>query len=80
LRLTGSQINILEKAFRSTRLSHAIKRELNLSRKNTVVAKNLMKELARIYQQHNMRETVERPALRSEDRPVPQIICSEGLV
>src|SRR5262249_17951073 len=75
-----AQINILEKAFRSTRLSHAIKRELNLLRKNTVVAQNLMKELVRIYQQHNMRETVERPALRSDDRPVPQIICSEALV
>jgi flagellar motility protein MotE (MotC chaperone) len=75
-----AQINILEKAFRSTRLSHAIKRELNLLRKNTVIGPNLMKELVRIYQQHNMREAVERPVLRSEDRPVPQIICSEALV
>ena len=74
-----AQINILEKAFRSTRLSQAIKRELNILRKHTVIGQNLMRELVRIYQQHNMREAIERPALRSDDRPVPQIICSEAL-
>jgi hypothetical protein len=75
-----AQINILEKAFRSTRLSDAIKREINLCRKNSISGANLVKELGRIYLQHNMRDNIERQRLESEDRPVAQIICSEALV
>jgi hypothetical protein len=75
-----AQINILEKAFRSTRLSHAVKREINLCRRNAMTGANLVKELGRIYLQHNLREAVERQQLESEDRPVAQIICSEALV
>jgi hypothetical protein len=75
-----AQINILEKAFRSTRLSHAVKREINLCRRNAMTGANLVKELGRIYSQHNLREAVEHQRLESEDRPVPQIICSEALV
>jgi superfamily II DNA or RNA helicase len=74
-----AQINILEKAFRSTRLSHAVKREINLCRRNAMTGANLVKELGRIYLQHNLREAIERQRLESEDRPVPQIICSEAL-
>jgi len=75
-----AQINILEKAFRSTRLSHAVKREVNLCRRNAVTGANLVKELGRIYLQHNLREAIERQRLESEDRPVSQILCSEALV
>lgn len=75
-----AQINILEKAFRSTRLSQAVKREINLCRRNAMTGANLVKELGRIYLQHNLREGIETQRLESEDRPVPQIICSEGLV
>jgi hypothetical protein len=41
---------------------------------------NLVKELGRIYLQHNLREAIERQRLESEDRPVQQIICSEALM
>ncbi len=41
---------------------------------------NLVKELGRIYLQHNLREGIERQRVEPEDRPVPQIICSEALV
>jgi superfamily II DNA or RNA helicase len=75
-----AQINILEKAFRSTRLSHAVKREINLCRRNAMTGANLVKELGRIYLQHNLREAIERQRLESEDRPVPQVICSEALI
>jgi hypothetical protein len=75
-----AQINILEKAFRSTRLSNAIKREINLCRRNAITGGHLAKELGRIYLQHNMREAVDRQRLESKDRPVPQIICSEALL
>src|SRR6266496_431356 len=74
-----AQINILEKAFRSARLSHAVKREINLCRRNAITGANLVRELGRIYLQHNLREAIERQRLESEDRPVPQIICSEAL-
>jgi hypothetical protein len=75
-----AQINILEKAFRSTRLSNAIKREINLCRRNAIAGGNLVRELGRIYLQHNMREAIDRQRLEGDDRPVPQIICSEALV
>jgi hypothetical protein len=74
-----AQINILEKAFRSTRLSDAIKREINLLRKNSVTGSNLVKDLSKIYLQHNMKDSVERQRLEPGERMVPQIICSEAL-
>jgi superfamily II DNA or RNA helicase len=75
-----AQINVLEKAFRSTRLSDAIKREINLLRKNSITGNNLVKELGKIYLQHNMRDTIDRQRLESHERLVPQILCSEALV
>jgi len=75
-----AQINILEKAFRSTRLSNAIKREINLCRRNAITGADLIRELGRIYLQHNMKEAIERRRLEADDRPVPQIICSEALL
>ena len=75
-----AQINILEKAFRATRLSHAVKREINLCRRNAMTGADLVRELGRIYLQHNLREAIERQRLESDERPVPQIICSEALV
>ena len=75
-----AQINILEKAFRSTRLSNAVKREINLCRRNAITGANLVRELGRIYLQHNMKEAIEHQRLETEDRPVAQIICSEALL
>ena len=44
-----------------------------------MVGDNLMKALVRIYQQHNIRDWVDRQQIEQE-KPVPRIICSEALV
>ena len=74
-----AQINVLEKAFRAANLTSAVKKELNLIRRNNMVGDNLMKALVRIYQQHNIRDWVDRQRIEQE-KPVPRIICSEALV
>lgn len=74
-----AQINVLERAFRAANLTSAVKKELNLIRRNNMVADNLMKALVRIYQQHNMREWIDRQRIEQE-KPVPRVICSEALV
>ena len=76
---TRSQINILEKAFRGP-VTNAINRELNLLRKNGVTGEALLKSLARIYHQHNLKELSDRIRLQLEEQPIPKIVCSEGLV
>lgn len=54
-----AQVNILEKAFRGT-ITMAVNCELNLLRRNGVAGQELFKTLIRIYQQHNMREWLDR--------------------
>jgi hypothetical protein len=73
------QITILEKAFRSP-LTKALQRELNLLRKNSVTGETLQKSLAKLYQQHNLRDWLDRKNGQPEDDGYPRIICSEGLV
>ena len=72
-------INVLERAFRAQNLTSAVKKELNLVRRNNMVGEHLLKELVRIYQQHNIRDWVDRQRIEQE-KPVPRIICSEALV
>ena len=72
-------INVLEKALRGP-LTRAVNRELNLLRRNAVTGQPLLKSLARIYDQHNLRDWVDRRAIYSAEKPVPKIICSEALV
>jgi hypothetical protein len=74
-----AQINVLEKAFRAANLTSAVKKELNLIRRNNIVGENLMKALVRIYQQHNIRDWVDQQRIEQE-KAVPRIICSEALV
>ncbi len=71
--------NVLERAFRAQSLTSAVKKELNLIRRNNMVGEHLLKELVRIYQQHNIRDWVDRQRIE-QDKPVPRIICSEALV
>ena len=40
----------------------------------------LLKALARIYEQHSLRDWVDRRSLHVTGRPVPRIVCSEALV
>lgn len=73
------QINLLERAFRISGLSHAVKKELNTVRRNALVGEALLKHLSRIYTQHNIRDWIDRQR-DSSGTSVPKIVCSEALV
>ena len=72
-------INVLEKSFRGP-ITRAVNREVILLRRNGVNGEPLLKALARIYDQHNLRDWVERRSLHPTGRPVSKIVCSQALV
>jgi superfamily II DNA or RNA helicase/nicotinamide mononucleotide adenylyltransferase len=72
------QINILERTFRGP-VTTAISRQLNVLRRSGVRGDDLLKTLVSVYQQHGMRNWQDGPAARSEERPVPVIVCSEAI-
>jgi hypothetical protein len=74
-----ARINVLEKAFRGP-ITRAVNREVVLLRRNGVSGEPLLKALARIYDQHNLHDWVDRRGLHVTARPVPKIICSEALI
>jgi hypothetical protein len=74
-----SSLAILERAFRSSSLTSAAKKELAGLRRNNVVGESLYRSLGKIYDQHNLREQGSRGVAKS-DSQVPRIICSEALV
>jgi len=74
-----AMINVLEKSFRGS-ITRAVNREVVLLRRNGVSGEPLLKALARIYDQHNLRDWVDRRGLHATARPVPKIVCSEALV
>ncbi|MGP8199379.1 MAG: helicase-related protein [Limisphaerales bacterium] len=74
-----AMVNVLEKAFRGA-ITRAVTREVNLLRRNGVHGQPLLKALARIYEQHNLRDWLDRRSLQATTRPVPRIVCSEALV
>lgn len=76
---TKAQINVLEASFRQP-ITTAINRELNILRRNGVMGESLLKNLARIYHQHNMREIADRRSVALQDHANPRIVCSEALV
>jgi hypothetical protein len=73
------QITLLEKAFRNP-LTKALQRELNLLRKNGVSGEALLKSLARLYSQHNLRDWLDRMSGQPQEDEYPRIVCSEALV
>jgi len=70
---------ILERAFRSSALTSAAKKELTALRRNSVVGENLYRALLKVYDQHRLREQTAAEVTRSESQ-VPRVICSEALV
>ena len=72
-------INVLEKVFRGS-LTGAVKRELNQLRRNSVTGEGLLKNLVRIYDQHNLKDASAQRSLVMTDRAIPRIICSEAFV
>ena len=73
------QITLLEKAFRSP-LTKALQRELNLLRKNGLTGESLFKNLAKLYNQHNLRDWLDRRNGQPQEDDYPRIVCSETLV
>jgi superfamily II DNA/RNA helicase len=73
------QITVLEKAFRNP-LTKALQRELNQLRRNGVTGDALLKGLVKLYNQHNLREWLDRMASKPEDDDYPRIVCSEALI
>lgn len=76
-----AQVAILEKAFRST-LTGAVKREINLLRRNSIKGRDLVKTLSNLYFQHHMQNWVENSRTRSgeSDSGTLRVVCSEGFV
>ncbi|MBI3850568.1 MAG: helicase [Verrucomicrobia bacterium] len=74
-----AMINVLEKSFRGP-ITRAVNREVVLLRRNGMSGEPLLKALARIYDQHNLRDWLDRRSLHPTGRPVPRIVCSEALV
>lgn len=72
-------VNVLEKVFRGP-LTGAVMRELNQLRRNSVTGEGLLKNLVRIYDQHNLKDVSAQRSLVMAERPVPRIICSEAFV
>jgi len=75
---TKANINLLERAFRLSGVTRAVRDELNKLRRNNVTGQSLFKSLVRIYQQHNLREWLDRPRNDAETL-IPRIVCSESL-
>ena len=73
------QITLLEKAFRSP-LTRALQRELNLLRRSGVTGQPLFKSLVKLYDQHNLRDWLDRREGQPAEDEYPRIICSEALV
>jgi hypothetical protein len=72
------QITLLEKAFRSP-LTRALQKELNLIRRNTITGEKLLRTLAKLYTQHNLRDWLDRASTQPSEEEYPRIVCSEGL-
>jgi hypothetical protein len=75
---TKANINLLERAFRLTGMTRAVRDELNKLRRNNITGESLFKSLVRVYQQHNLREWLDRPR-NDVETLVPRIVCSEWM-
>ena len=75
------QITILEKAFKLP-MTVAVKKQVNVLRRNGVAGRNLLKALTSIYHEYGMKdfESLQRSPYETEAENVPRIICSEALV
>lgn len=75
---TKAQINKLDVAFRITP-TQAVKKELNLLRRNGVSGANLIRVLTDIYFQHRLEERISKISEEEKKQNIPKIICSEAL-
>ncbi|HSV73760.1 MAG TPA: hypothetical protein VLH79_08375, partial [Chthonomonadales bacterium] len=75
-----AQVAALEQAFRRP-AEVAIRRELNLLRRNGVTARPLVRALTDLYQAHGLgdRARAEARGAASEAEEIPHVVCSEAL-
>jgi hypothetical protein len=75
------QINILDAAFKKP-LTTAIKKQINVLRRNGVTGRQLLNTLADIYHEHGMKDYELNHNNRFEEEldNVPRLICSEALM
>ena len=73
------QINLLEKAFRST-VTTALNRELNRIRRSGVSGQRLLKLLSDLFVQHGLRDRLDREGQAQAADQLPRIVCSEALL
>ena len=76
-----SQIALLEESFKQP-LTAAIKKQLNVIRRNGVTGQTLVQLLSTIYHEHGMREHnfQLRHRVERQSEELPRIICSESFV
>lgn len=72
-------IHQLEGVFRGS-LTLAVHRELSQLRRSGLTGRALLTQLRQIYIQHNLRDTRDSRAGRTNDNPLVQVICSEALL
>jgi hypothetical protein len=74
------QISILEDAFKRPATA-AIRRQLNILRRNGVTGRPLIRALTDLYHDHDLDQRVyeERRLHEQESEELPRIICSEAL-
>jgi hypothetical protein len=72
---------LLEEAFKQP-ISTAVKKQLNVLRRNGVAGKNLFEALTGIYLEHGMGEYAFKANIKIEKKTeeIPRIICSMALV
>jgi hypothetical protein len=73
---TRSRILLFDNVYRDA-VTNAVRRELNLIRRNGLSGQSLLNELARIYQDHRLRIRPQREV--RDDEMTPRIVCSMTL-
>lgn len=73
----SGEIAVLESAFRKP-ITSAVKKELNLLRRNSVTGDNLLQALKKIYFRHKLGDKEEKISRAGQE--VPRIVCSMALV
>ena len=73
-----AQINLFEKAFRLYP-TQAVRKELNLIRRNGLTGQNLLRQLQEIYFRHRMEDRLHDDRQVSKEN-IPRVICSEALI
>jgi hypothetical protein len=60
--------------------TQAVKKELNIIRRNGIVGETLLKRLSDIYFQHRLEDRVINLEETLKKQDIPRIVCSEALL